>query len=55
MRKTGFTLAETLITLAIIGVVAVVVISPLITDVQKATTINKLKVAYHDIIYLNII
>ena len=49
MRKTGFTLAETLITLAIIGVVAVVVISPLITNVQKATTINKLKVAYHDI------
>lgn len=45
MRK-AFTLAEVLITLGIIGVVAAVTIPTLITNYQKQVTVDKLKVAY---------
>lgn len=42
----GFTLAEVLITLGIIGVVAVLTISHLVTNYQKQVTVTKLKAAY---------
>lgn len=42
----GFTLAETLITLGIIGVVAALTIPALITNHQKEVTLNKLKETY---------
>lgn len=44
--KSGFTLAETLITLGIIGVVAVLVMSKLIVNHQKTVTVNRLKSEY---------
>ncbi len=43
--KKGFTLAETLITLGIIGVVAAITIPGLIETYQKQATVNKLKKA----------
>lgn len=45
-RKSGFTLAETLITLGIIGVVAAITIPSLIAKYQKQVTATQLKVAY---------
>ena len=42
-KKNGFTLAETLITLGIIGVVAAITIPGLITEHQKRTTVTKLQ------------
>lgn len=42
----GFTLAEVLITLGIIGAVAVLTIPNLIAEHQKLVTVNKLKKAY---------
>ena len=42
----GFTLAETLITLTILGVVATVVISNIIKNYQKRMTVTRLKMAY---------
>ena len=44
--KNGFTLAEVLITLVIVGVVAAFTISPLITKYQKTQTVSKIKKAY---------
>ena len=46
MKKLAFTLAEVLITLGIIGVVAAMTIPTLITNFQKRTTVAKLKRAY---------
>lgn len=43
MKKFGFTLAETLITLGIIGVVAAITIPGLISEHQKRTTVTKLQ------------
>ena len=43
MKKFGFTLAETLITLGIIGVVAAMTIPNLITEHQKRATVTKLQ------------
>ena len=45
-KKSAFTLAEVLITLAIIGVVAAMTIPTLISDYQEKATITKLKVTY---------
>ncbi len=44
--KRGFTLAEVLITLGIIGVVAAMTLPTLITNYQKRATVAKLKRAY---------
>lgn len=46
VRKFGFTLAEVLITLGIIGVVAAITIPLLITNYQKRQTITRLKKSY---------
>ncbi len=45
-KKAAFTLAEVLITLGIIGIVAAMTLPTLITDYQKKATVNQLKVAY---------
>ena len=45
-RKFGFTLAEVLITLGIIGVVAALTIPTLVTNYQKETTAKKVKKFY---------
>ena len=45
-KKVAFTLAEVLITLGIIGIVAAMTLPTLITDYQKKATVNQLKVAY---------
>ena len=45
-RKIAFTLAEILITLGIIGVVAAITIPTLITSYQKQVTVTKLKKVY---------
>lgn len=45
-RKPGFTLAEVLITLAIIGVVAALTIPAVVKNYQKTQTVTKLKKAY---------
>ena len=42
-KNTAFTLAETLITLGIIGVVAAMTIPNLITEHQKRATVTKLQ------------
>lgn len=49
IAKAGFTLAEVLITLGIIGVVAAMTIPTLITNVQKTRTANELKKAFAEI------
>ena len=46
MKKLAFTLAEVLITLGIIGVVAAMTLPTLITNYQKRATVAKLKRAY---------
>lgn len=46
MKKRGFTLAEVLITLGIIGVVAALTIPGLIATYQKKQTVTRLKKAY---------
>ncbi|MBQ8168578.1 type II secretion system protein, partial [bacterium] len=45
-RRTAFTLAEVLITLAIIGVVAAMTIPTLISDYQEKVTVTKVKKMY---------
>ena len=45
-KKAAFTLAEVLITLAIIGVVAAMTIPTLISDYQEKVTVNKVKTFY---------
>lgn len=47
--KKGFTLAEVLITLGIIGVVAALVIPQIITNIEKQKTLVVLKRAYSDL------
>ena len=47
--KKGFTLAEVLITLAIIGVVAALTIPALITNYQEKSTVTKLTKAYSQV------
>lgn len=42
-KKKAFTLAETIITIGIIGIVAAVTIPVLITSYRKNITVNKLK------------
>lgn len=49
MKKFGFTLAEVLITLSIIGVVAVLVMPVLMSDTQKHQWVQGLKTNYYDI------
>ena len=44
--RIGFTLAETLITLTILGVVAVLMVPSIIKNYQKRITITRLKMAY---------
>ena len=46
MKKIAFTLAEVLIVLAIIGIVAAITIPTLINDYQKKQTVTQLKKAY---------
>lgn len=46
LKSAAFTLAETLITLGIIGVVAAITLSSLVNSYQKHTTVNQLKAAY---------
>ncbi len=46
LRKVAFTLAEVLITLGIIGVVAALTLPTVIQNYQKQVTVNKLKKAY---------
>ncbi len=46
-RRAAFTLAEVLITLGIIGVVAVMTLPTLIQNYQKHITVNRLKVNYN--------
>ncbi|MDR1168252.1 MAG: type II secretion system GspH family protein [Heliobacteriaceae bacterium] len=46
IKRTAFTLAEVLITLGIIGVVAAMTMPALITNYKKAETITRLKKAY---------
>lgn len=45
-RIVGFTIAELLITIAIIGIIAELTIPPLINEQQKQTTVTKVKEAY---------
>ncbi|MBP3924529.1 type II secretion system protein [bacterium] len=45
-KKVAFTLAEVLITLGIIGIVAAMTLPALITKYQKQVTVNRLKHAY---------
>ncbi len=47
MKKTGFTLAEVLITLAIIGVVAALTIPTVVRNYQKQQTVVRLKKTYN--------
>ncbi len=49
VEKSGFTLAEVLVTLAIIGVVAALTIPSLIQSMQKQQYITGLKKAYSDL------
>ncbi len=46
MKKSGFTLAEVLITLAIIGVVAALTIPTVVRNYQKQQTVTQLKKTY---------
>ena len=48
-RKAAFTLAETLITLTILGVVAAIMVNGIINNYQKRITITKLKKIYSKI------
>lgn len=49
-RKVAFTLAETLITLGIIGVVAALTLPNLIAKYDEMVTLNKIKRSYSEII-----
>lgn len=49
IKKAGFTLAEVLVTLAIIGVVAALTVPALITNIQKQQYVTGLKKAYSDL------
>ena len=49
--KSAFTLAEVLITLVIVGIVSVMVISPIISDVKDKQDVIKLKKTYSAIDY----
>jgi prepilin-type cleavage/methylation N-terminal domain protein len=46
MTKKGFTLAEVLVTLGIIGVVVAITLSVLISEYRKQVTVNKLRHVY---------
>ena len=49
IRKLALTLAEVLIVIGIIGVVAAMTIPTLITNYQKQTTVEQLKKTYSEI------
>ena len=49
MKKLAFTLAEVLMTLGIIGVVAAMTLPTLITDFQKRSTVTMVKTLYSKI------
>jgi prepilin-type N-terminal cleavage/methylation domain-containing protein len=49
MKRFGFTLAEVLITLGIIGVISAIVIPQLIANTQKVRTLTKIKKFYSQI------
>ncbi len=49
LKKSGFTLAEVLITLGIIGVVAALIMATIIANYQKSETITLLKRSYSQI------
>ena len=49
-QKLGFTLAEVLITLGIIGIVAAMTIPVLMTNYQKKTTATRAKKAYSELL-----
>lgn len=49
MKKQAFTLAEVLMTLGIIGVVAAMTLPTLITDFQKRSTATMVKTLYSKI------
>ena len=49
MQKKGFTLAETLITMVIVGVVAAITIPLMVVNFQKEETVTRLKKAYSSI------
>lgn len=49
MKKQAFTLAEVLMTLGIIGVVAAMTLPTLITDFQKRSTATMVKALYSKI------
>lgn len=48
-QKRGFTLAETLITLGVIGVISAMTLSVLIKNYQKTVTVNRLKKVYSEL------
>lgn len=48
MKNIGFTLAEVLITLGIIGIVAVLLVPSIIENTQKRVALNRYKVFYRD-------
>lgn len=47
MIKKAFTLAETLITIGIIGVISAIMLSAIITNYQKKVTLDKLRTTYN--------
>lgn len=48
-KKFAFTLAEVIITIGIIGIIAEITIPNLVSDYQKQVTVNKLKKTYSEI------
>ena len=48
-HSSGFTLAEVLVTLSILGIIAAVTVPSVVRNFQKLVTITKLKIAYSDL------
>lgn len=49
IQKSAFTLAEVLITLGIIGVVAAMTLPPLLSKYRSTVTVNELKKTYSEL------